>query len=1018
MQGPQLIFELSNSLLTHAFHNGIGVLQGCPDLNAPQFVTAINIKEIVPFRGDDPDSANVLNAIASQFRQIEQQNPNIMFPVSPQPQQRQGVRTAGDLNNALLQETNVFFLVSGDAFQFTSDQLDRQGTSDDEQFHIAFDRTFTTSQLDQHHLPALLLQLSSVTLDASTETLTFHLQFVSLFSPFVLAGLLPPDQTQLIVQAIVFLQQKLGDIPLRLPLGASLSALDPSTSVVNRGITTESVTSDVPIARGIRVAFDLVPPDDATGWRAFHEHPQPFSFQQTSSYHEEWTASASGEILAFLAEQAAGKALKPVKGINFGPGRAVVQAGWNGSALLAQAPVFSGDLDVGTITLTAIPSLGQASTAGAPTPLHLQLCVNFTVDVGAGILEDAAFTILGVLVGALVAGFPGAVIGGIIGAVVGFAGDIGVSAGVPQAVGQIFGSKPLPIDCGELLDNCRDCDVTLDTSLANLGDLRLRRVTTSLQGLQLAGSIDWIGGQGDALLPIGLMQLESRFGWGFPWTACETSVDPSKPLSLTNTGALPLLVCQPKQRPVPGQADNILDVTVQTTGQPAGFVGTFPLTLGPGQAVPLIVHARISRRPDYRSDLPLPLRILSGGGARVIDVNAGGAAVPEDPARALADALLASRLCHLLTLFPGRLIRIWRFPDPVPFRPGDQVRERLTVGIASLPNGLTIQGVDAAGRLHGQSVVNGGKALLDLSLELVPASSHETAQLFMQVAGDPALGNSQPLPVSGPINSPSLLRILYRQGPLYPVNGAIRGAVRIDQYLALLTEEGLFTNTVAVGHLGTWQGRQIDAPVGLTGFGKQLIVATAQKLIGFDVHTRIRWQHEGGFRTLAAQGKSLWVADDLNLIELRAEEEKEEDEDEDEHGHLHEHRRIGLAHIDQLLAVGDDLFALARRHVWYVNHQGAHDLSIEADQLSEVSGLPLAVRHGAAIVFDRDGLQHAEYATPPWSASVIEWPNVAVELRHDAGLVIHYDRYETLFAIADLPRDIQEQLDNLPLPPG
>jgi hypothetical protein len=969
MRGPQIIAELSTPLLTRMVHNLIGTSIGCPD-DPKQRFSDIDITEVIAFRGNDGFLGGIVEGVAADLR--KNLDPDISVDLT--------VLEPG--GGGLIEVPVTFLLVSGTARIFSDTQLGIQGMSDPpgDPFRFVFSR-FTPS--DSTASAPLLFQLT-IEKDASAQNLVARLQFISAFNAAALAV-----GGSRIVDAVRFLRKRQLP-PVLLPsLTGVFSALGSSMVIVNQGATTEDWIGDLQGTgtRGIRIGFDILHSDDYSGWIAFYAGT-PWDLQ-SSGYQEEWAVFASGDFLMLMSQQAAGSLLKPQGDISFSLGRnLILTADWDGSRVSISSPVYSRGVEVGTVSLTMKPSVGAVAgfQGESITTFQLTLCANFNLNPGVAI----GVTLLGSLVGTAVGGIGGpwgALIGGLFGTALGVAGDLIITDYAKSQAANRLKAPNAQWKCGPLQDGCRDCGSVINRFIANIGQLRLRRVTNSQSGVVLAGSVDWSPA---GSLPR-IARLELSVGTWQPAIAgiCGTpSRNPVQSLRLKNSGDLPLVICG---------IDDLSGIDVLKVVRGTEPV-SFPFNIDAGTVYDVTILAAIDEHPEYNPAQQLNIRVLSNGGASIVDLNAHGSAKLEDEQEWLRRVALYEALCSAIGEHMSP--QIWRgieFIDPVPFERRDRLVESLQIQLSAVEN-PTVEVVGTGGRILARTTNRLGPLRLSTDVHRVPAIRHASCSFFVRKASDGE--TSQKALSFDQKNLPS--RLLYREGPWVTLGAPIRGALAFSsEQLAVLMESALCVTGVTWRRLGPWHTVLLDRPRGMARLDGGLAVITAEQLLYYDRTLRCRARLEGAFIAVAATGEKLWVADERRMIEFHATDST-----------LTENRSLDFSGIDQLLSDGRRVFAIKQHGVWDVTTSEPRDLGIAAHRLAAFGGTITAVYGDRAVTFDSSGQPIVEYAYLPWFASIIEWPSVgvAIETRESGALLVLYERHQTLLDLRHQPEPVQTWL--------
>jgi hypothetical protein len=234
-------------------------------------------------------------------------------------------------------------------------------------------------------------------------------------------------------------------------------------------------------------------------------------------------------------------------------------------------------------------------------------------------------------------------------------------------------------------------------------------------------------------------------------------------------------------------------------------------------------------------------------------------------------------------------------------------------------------------------------------------------------------------------------RSLYVEGPWFLLREPAVGAVKVRGMLAVLTGSELRIATVGRGWL-RWQARiPVEGGRALAAAGEQAVVATADGVVAFESDGTPAWSLAGPALATAGSGPNLWIAGRHGITRFCL-----------DRGHPTPCQQITLPDVTEFAATATGTFALSQDRIWDISVR-PRQLDLAAEHLLIVGCQPAAQQHGRVAVFDATGRVHAEYTAPPWTAHLLEWPDTAVEVRREPGLVVVHDRYETDIDAARLP---------------
>lgn len=976
MANPDLVVELSSELLTRFMRNTVATLIACP--SGDDLFTDVTVEEVVPLRRDDPlflDPADMQDSFGPLEAAMRTAiDPGFSLPAT------ETLTISTQAGPATIQVPSVFLIVSLTRRIFTASELDMAGSSD------AAGSLQKLLRLPRPGFAApLLFRFVQSKTTTGPEGVTFHFEFVTIFN----TGLLATHAND-----IKALRIQLADIATTVPLGSVVGQLAGSAGIRNAGISTSFYPGDKdgPGPPGLRIGLDTSLPASADGWAGFAA-----SAAWDLQAAESWGIIASDDFLVRSVSGTLSGAL-PTSGGGVDYGQP--QTSWDGTKVATSVSVSKDGLGhVGDVIITLQPSLG--TVAGVPA-LDWRVCADFSEDIGTAIGD----VFLGIVGGAVIGGLAGPV-GAIVGAVVGFvvtAGlDIAISVGGKGAAAGGLGGASLPPQCGPVKDSCRDCLTPVTTFLDGIGGLRLARVTGQRDGLVVAGIL-----QPDlGVLAPGRLEIAAGDvgGWQHPWGTCAApDANPSKRIVARNTGGLPLKICEVAQRN--RVQDPPQPPVLKVRGGPE--FGIEPVVL-PGDSHVVTVTSAISGAPGFNPGTPLTLRILTSAGALELDLNQPQPATVEDPAEWRRFSALAQILCDLLTI-PAPLWRQIAFTDPVPFLGTETVHERLEIFSARAGH-LTVEGIGEVGPL-ARAHATEGTVGLSVAAPLPASTSHVFPALWLETglpaettpspstpnpsAGAQALGRG-PREPGRSHDRTFTRRSLYVEGPWFVLREPAVAAAKVRGVLAVLTGSELRIATVGCGWL-RWQARiPVDGGRALAAAGDQAVVATADEVLAFEPDGTPAWSLAGAAHAAAGFGPNLWITGRHGITRFCL-----------DRGQPIPCQQTMLPDVTEIAATATGIFALSQDRVWDIG-QRPRQLDLAAEHLLIVGCQPAAQQQGRVAVFDAAGRVHTEYTAPPWTAHLLEWPDTAVEVRRDPGLVVVHNRYETDVDATRLPDQILAQ---------
>jgi hypothetical protein len=968
---PQVVIDLSTALVTRLFHNLIdqSALVTCVDIPGAQgmpvrHITATNVTEVVAFRGDDPAFQPVLDGIAADLAAID---PNT--EVDREFIQRMVTVT----QQTTLDHPMTFLAVSVEFRLFDDPTLDGNGDleapGDPTHTHFVFDRSGSS---EPNHFPPLLFRVRESFFDSVASTLELAIDFVSVLDTVALGG------GGSNARALIFsLRQRFANQNVPLSLTSFVASLGGGT-ILNAGIITEpwpGGTNAVVVGdggeigqvtltgstAGIRLGIDVFAPQDLGSWDFFYGD-NALSLQQG----EHWSLLATGDLMIELAKNAVRPSLKPMGGYKFGHvARAPeLDGSWDGKTLTLHTPVYdSNDFPDGTAYFKLTVSLSPRTDGH--NDLGLEICADFST---SGLAD-----FLGVIVGAVVGGAFFGPIGAVLLAVAGgLVAALGFGAIAKGKIAGGLGSASLPISCNPVQNDCRHCTATIDRFVEFVGTLRLGRVTMDANGMWLAGGIDF--SPAAALPGVGAMDLTFH-PWAFPVSACEPPSDPVKTLRIANTGDLPLTICTIEQGP--GQTPGILYLLDYVGGHWPGDV-----TVAGGTHVDVRVEARLGLFPVYDPARPLPLRILTSGGARSIDLNSGDPARAEDPAAKRMGTIVAEILCDAANV----PVPVWKAVPWVPpyVDPSPQTvaaHESLAVVAAGVPANEVLEGLGdgdiVLARAHG-----GG----DVELMLDRPAGHGVPVDRAGLAVRLASGARHPIPDR---RRHRTTRAYYLEGPWMQLPGAIQAFARRGGLLAVSTGATIHLVEVGTGAMREAAVRAFEGSRDVASTPHEWIVVADRGVCGLAVGTLARrWRIEEGGHAVASVGDQVYVARSDHVL-VR--------------GTDGAWQPALAGHATCLVAGRNAVFARVDGTVWRLHAGGARDLGLRAERLTTLGGRVLATHGGneGASLLDEAGNVAVRYARVPWQAGLVEFGNVeslvnvAIEVRADQGLLVRHSRVVT-----------------------
>lgn len=971
MKSPQVVVNLSTQFLTTIIHNVIGLRAACVDLGGqggPQkdrtFLAGLDVTEVQPLRGDDADS--VLKALGKTFG----------FTTA----ETWSIKTLADPKGGAVQTDAAFVVATGTARVYGESRLDQVKTSQLDEFL----RTASPKQNT-----ALLFRMRA-TPSADGSGIVLHLAFETILN-FNLTldpnKIVDPQKKQELLDTVAVIKQfraQLSDI--QVPLGNLLGSLTLASSITNVGLAVELPWQDddgqVQPARGLRIGIDAEPPADATGWQAF---AAPAAWDLDTAAGEHWAAFASAPFLESMVKHQAMSALAGVQDAQVGG----VTAVWDGTSITARVSMIWQGNNVGDIVLTMTPSFTPKKTGVGPFDfdpiVSIKVCVDFQEDIGDAIKNVLLGIFLGGVIGGVIAGPVALVVGAIIGLLLAIAADIIITVQGKNQAQQGLGGAQLAWACGPM-DNqgCRTCQTAIETFVDGVGTLKLSRTVANADGLRFVGVVTKPLA---SLKPAHLEVLPG--GWVYPWGACKPpALDPINNVLLKNTGELPLRICEVAERTL------VNDVVAPTKN--FLVIKGLNATIEGGGSAAIGVRARITGNQGYDQNAPPPLfiRVLSNGGARVVDLNSPNPAKSQDLQDNVQKGGLAKVMCNALAL-PAPLWGQITFTDPVRFAVTDHVIERLDFVGQDLGRGALVRATGPGDRVVATGRVVDGSATFSVTLDRRGAATHARPGLSLQggrVAARTVRGGGRTAAARRGQARNSVGRRLYQEGAWFPFHARILAVLADGHRLAVLTQEGLRLGTVAPGWIELDHARALAAPRGLALYRRQIVVPTGAATYAFGRRLEPAWRLAGEARAVATLGSKLFVADAHGIAEVTVYGRQ-----------ARRGRRLRLPGVTDLVSAGGSLFALAGRRVWRVAGRRARRLEITGQSLTTVADCPAALSRKGLVVFDRQGRVLTRYASVPWLASVLEWPDVAVEVRRNEGLLVVFAPYETWIDDARLP---------------
>jgi hypothetical protein len=993
MQSPQAVLEFSSQILTMLMHNTVWRFLPCPkDRDAdtdpnlptnPDFFTDLEVTEILPIRGDTAflDAQKI-------FLNLSDLSDKTGNTTSIRTTENIQIRLQ-DGSTAEVKAPRTFLLVSlrlkpfCDSIDDPNDHkicpwdLHKKGSTDDEPV-VSFQRTPSDDLLA---FGALLFAVDVL----AGPSASVALRFLNVFMRN------PPDEIT------NQLQGQLGDllssIALPIPLDEITAALKIQGGIANAGMIAERWTVEDQPPKGVRIGFDLTPPASVNDWVSF------FSGEARDlSGAENWAVAATHDFFVFLAK-AAVAGIKPPDGISIGDPAAQFDSGKNSVGF--DIPVLSQEGKLGDVALTLSPYV-QAPYLGIKT------CTGFNFDPELAVKVFVATSVVGTFAGGFIGGPWGLLVGAIVGGIAGAAADIGAQEFGEQKIHEIFGEQRLP-DCTPIDGNgCRDCKIELDRHIPGVGTLVPSRVTITSNTVQIAGIVS----PGIMLLRPAKLDVNFSRDWVHPTGPCNPPpLEPIRQLTLTNTGELPLRICEVLQHLTIGSPQPILGIhygrTLGSKPSPLPIDKDDPPTLQGGSHLIATLQAKIAGNQQYAvgsTPPPVYLRILTNGGAWEVDVNS-----PTAP-RVLDDATYED-LTAKAGIGCGSLLESvlqgqgpqWFYVDPVPFTNSDVVTEKFGVSLFGVAPGFSLQGFGAGGLSLGQAYSVAGEIRMELTQRLPMSSAHDVSTITIHLAAgvdgeslSPKATEFRGRTDAAPrfFATGSLSRWLYRAGPSVPLYSRVQGMASEGRTLFVLTEREIRVATVSTGSI-RWTGRHATPhAIGFAHSGGQCAVLTRRGVIGFDPELVPTWRHRGRARAIALMGQTLFLADEFGISRMDACGDR-----------LVTTSRIEMPGIEQLVGANGSVYARVQGWIWDVTSLPI-DLNFNARRLCTMGTLPAAERRDKLVVFDKAGRTVAEYTMGAPLSLMNEWADVAVECKPNRGELMLLDKYETRVDPSRMPKTL------------
>jgi hypothetical protein len=621
---------------------------------------------------------------------------------------------------------------------------------------------------------------------------------------------------------------------------------------------------------------------------------------------------------------------------------------------------------IGTIHITLSPSVDGTVP---PEPLQstswllLHVCESYDANIAAAIVD----TIVAALVGAAVGG----IAGGAIGAAIAFAVVASISIvattqadlAIGDTVDTRFGSASLANCSGPDKTGCRNCRQEVNEYVSQVGYLRLQGVTVEDDGtLQLTGLV--APRVDNSAIPQLDLQMVGK--WHDLVDPCGTSGDAGNhahAVLIHNAGGLPLIICTidqelevTKQHPSPVE---LLQFRVGAASSHGAPVITPIVIPGNGYFGMTVVMRDPHNKAVYdpRHPIPLILRVTSNGGAQTLDLNSQDKAGVIDPSQPALNSKVAQLLCGVLPI-PTQILGVPWFVDPVPFTNADRVRERVDT-VVDVSAGTTVSLANETGVVVARVTSAGKEVPLRATIARGRAVEHVTLGLQLQFSQDAG---------SHPVRSFS--RSLYRETAWLPMQ--VLDAAPIGREVAVLTGSELLIGDVQIGGI-RWSTRIAEPGLTLARFGRHLAVAGTEDVRIYTAHLQQVAAIKVAAERLAARGDKLYLVSRGTLLVARA------------HGADVQLSRWAMGRVRDVVATRAGVFAATADGVWELG-EAPRRIHSESGRLVALDGRPALRSTTGITVLEGD---HGWSLQDPFLATLIEWPDVAIELRSGVGLVVH-----------------------------
>lgn len=1020
--GPQFEIALSQGLLQKIVREALPSLVPPPDVSSATatWFTEVDISEVVTLRADEAlnmdatDGQMHVAAVAALRALATSQSgapPN--FALS---EQRTFFSKAGSTSITI---PSTFLLVSGSFRTLTSDDLHQQKTSDFPASLHEFTRGSTQALSN-----AILLQVGA---EAVGFDINLWILPLTVFQEGAWGAFQAFPQFQRVYGAPLPLDALVNGLTVVMP-GAGLFP-------VNVGLTAmpwlDAMTHPY---IGLRLGFDLIQPDDTSGWSAFFASSPDWRLDTLQQPMRELALFFDGPMLEIALNTVAQNLLSGQ--VQTGPSPKInpstVKKITDGIAKLGQSGVTLGNPvatvgalshdNVAGILLTLPVSLGGIGIGNAWAKLSLKqrdatpsmmwgsyLDVNLSVGFDGNLAAD----IVAVLLGTVVGGIAGAIVNPMLAGIGAIAGLIGSVAGVIAAnsaasaalqAGLARNDGVSSISCS-LPDaqGRQTCSVQMDLpppALASL--LPSQSLAASLFPLMKLNSAAvaptgvafvWRYAPGVLHYPSSAtMSWDYDPDWGWPQMPCTlVNPNPERGVGIYNTGQLPLTFYYVGQY-FTADANLPLLQFSPPFDAPLAAGAQRPVVLG-GEIYGVTVHA-LTTDPRYDATNPpkLLVRIFTSAGFAEFDINQPPAQLPAPWMLGPANWMRA-QLCQ--DLHTATLPQFWTemtFTDPVPFTEQDIVHERIDLYNSQTSSGKLA--VDIGGRPLARSEPAQGTLFMSVANLRASAVAHTDPQLALLsvtptgYAGQfeaQFVASASARPVIRTKPTRSITRWLYRQSGAICIGTPIVMAARFGQLLAVLTQHDVRVAPVSAGRIGKWTKRRFSGGVALACLANEIAVCNQEEVVLLDTKLDVVALRPGPAFALAASGSSLWVATDRGVEVIRSDGSE-----------LMTEMMLDLPETKAMQAAGGTVVALAEENAWLLSDGHPRNLGLHGVGLVEIADRVGVVTKREVILLDAKGQPTTWYVRPPWTASLIEWPDFAVEVTPEEGLLTLHDRFVTM----------------------